>query len=131
MSNDPCLPSFYPVLRYADPAAAIEFLTNAFGFTEHQVDRAPDGTIVHAELAFGNGFVMLGSASSARTGSGPVDAAYVAVDDPDAHHDQAKGAGAEISMDLVDQHYGSREYAAKDPEGNTWYFGTYRPAPKP
>ena len=32
-------------------------------------------------------------------------------------------------MDLVDQPYGSREYAALDPEGNVWAFGTYRPGP--
>jgi hypothetical protein len=23
--------------------------------------------------------------------------------------------------------YGSRDYGARDPEGNTWYFGTYQP----
>jgi uncharacterized glyoxalase superfamily protein PhnB len=132
MTDTTHLPSIYPVLRYRDPGAAIEFLTRAFGFGEHQVDKAPDGTIVHAELAWGNGLIMLGSASSSvRTGEGPVDAAYLAVDDPDAHHDRAKAAGAEITMELTDQPYGSREYAARDPEGNTWYFGTYRPAPRP
>jgi uncharacterized glyoxalase superfamily protein PhnB len=52
---------------------------------------------------------------------------YVAVDDPDAHHDRAKAAGAEITRELVDQPYGSREYGARDLEGNPWYFGTYRP----
>ena len=30
-------------------------------------------------------------------------------------------------MELVDQDYGSREYAAVDDEGNVWSFGTYRP----
>ena len=30
-------------------------------------------------------------------------------------------------MELVDQDYGSREYAAVDGEGNVWCFGTYRP----
>jgi uncharacterized glyoxalase superfamily protein PhnB len=30
-------------------------------------------------------------------------------------------------MELTDQDYGSREYAARDPEGNVWCFGTYRP----
>jgi uncharacterized glyoxalase superfamily protein PhnB len=34
-------------------------------------------------------------------------------------------------MDLVDQSYGSREYAARDPEGNVWCFGTYQPVPAP
>jgi uncharacterized glyoxalase superfamily protein PhnB len=29
---------------------------------------------------------------------------------------------------LTDQDYGSREYAAKDPGGNVWSFGTYLPS---
>ena len=38
-----------------------------------------------------------------------------------------KAAGAEILQELKDEHYGSRGYMARDPEGNEWYFGTYRP----
>jgi uncharacterized glyoxalase superfamily protein PhnB len=38
-------------------------------------------------------------------------------------------AGATIIQGLIDQDYGSREFAALDPEGNVWCFGTYRPAP--
>jgi len=30
--------------------------------------------------------------------------------------------------ELHDTDYGSRDYAARDPEGNVWSFGTYRPA---
>ena len=30
-------------------------------------------------------------------------------------------------MDLHDTEYGSRDYAARDPEGHHWYFGTYAP----
>jgi uncharacterized glyoxalase superfamily protein PhnB len=26
-----------------------------------------------------------------------------------------------------DTEYGSREYSARDAEGNTWHFGTYQP----
>ena len=50
------------------------------------------------------------------------------VEDPDSHHARAVAAGAEITRELTDQDYGSREYAAKDPAGNVWSFGTYRPA---
>ena len=32
-------------------------------------------------------------------------------------------------MGLTDQDYGSREFAARDPHGNVWSFGTYRPNP--
>ena len=30
-------------------------------------------------------------------------------------------------MELTDLDYGSRDYAARDPEGNLWSFGTYDP----
>jgi uncharacterized glyoxalase superfamily protein PhnB len=58
---------------------------------------------------------------------GPV-VVYVVVDDPDALHDRASAAGAEIVMPLTDQDYGSREFAARDLYGNVWSFGTYRPS---
>jgi uncharacterized glyoxalase superfamily protein PhnB len=32
-------------------------------------------------------------------------------------------------MEPHDTNYVSREYAARDPEGHVWSFGTYRPAP--
>jgi uncharacterized glyoxalase superfamily protein PhnB len=47
--------------------------------------------------------------------------------DVDAHYERAKAAGAEIVMEPTDQDYGSRDYAARDTEGNVWCFGTYRP----
>ena len=52
---------------------------------------------------------------------------YVTIDDPDTLHDRAV-AEAEIVMGLTDQDYGSREFAARDPHGNVWSFGTYRPS---
>jgi len=130
MTPDPNLPSIYPVLRYDDATKAIRFLTEAFGLTEHFVTPGPDGAIGHAELAWGNGLVMLssGSVGSSAFALGPV-CLYLAVSDPDAHHDRAVAAGAEIVMELTDQDYGSREYAAGDPEGNVWCFGTYQPGP--
>ena len=56
---------------------------------------------------------------------------YIVVDDPDAHHARAKAAGATIIRELEDQDYGSRDYSARDPEGNIWSFGTYDPATAP
>jgi uncharacterized glyoxalase superfamily protein PhnB len=56
------------------------------------------------------------------------DDAHAALDDPDALHAMAKRAGAEIVMDPADQDYGSRDFAARDPEGNIWSFGTYQPS---
>jgi len=39
-------------------------------------------------------------------------------------------AGAEIIDELHETDYGSRDFAARDPEGNRWSFGTYRGEPR-
>jgi uncharacterized glyoxalase superfamily protein PhnB len=121
-------PTVFPSLHYDDARAAIDFLTAAFGAERHAVYTDDDGTIRHAELRLGNGIVMLGSARpSAPATRGKGGGIYVVVDDPDAHCAGARDAGAEIVRDLNDTDYGSREYGARDPEGNTWSFGTYQP----
>ena len=43
-----------PTMRYNDATAAIEWLCEAFGFEKHLVVPGDDGTIVHAQLVFGN-----------------------------------------------------------------------------
>jgi uncharacterized glyoxalase superfamily protein PhnB len=121
-------PTVFPSLNYDDAQAAIEFLVSAFGAKRHAVHAGDDGSIRHAELRFGNGIVMLGSASGefpATRGKGG--GIYVVIEDPDAHYARARAAGAEITRELVDTDYGSRDYGAKDSEGNAWWFGTYQP----
>ena len=122
-------PTLYPSMRYRDAPAALEFLKTAFGFAERVVYRNDDGTIAHAELSYGPSILMLGSdrddLHGERAGQGWL---YVAVEDPDAHCARALAAGATIMSELHDTDYGSRDYAARDPEGNVWNFGTYRPA---
>jgi uncharacterized glyoxalase superfamily protein PhnB len=116
-----------PVLVYDNAEAAIAFLTKAFGFTEHSVHKTPDGKIAHAELAYEGSFVGLSDripGGHSVFDLGPC-AIYVVVDDPDAHHARAVGAGADVVYPLTDQDYGSRDYAVRDPEGFVWSFGTY------
>lgn len=121
--------TFYPSLRYHDAPAAIDWLERAFGFERDMVVDGEDGQIVHAQLKFGDGLVMLGSERDDRWGSHAGQSwIYVALDgDVDAHCERAREAGAEIVMEPTDQDYGSRDYSARDPEGNLWNFGTYRP----
>jgi uncharacterized glyoxalase superfamily protein PhnB len=128
-------PSIYPTLLYADAKAAIRQLTEAFGFSEASVYESDEGgvtTVMHAELVQGNGAVMLGSRGrggifdTAMKDAGPT-AVYVVVDDVDSHHQRAVDHGAEIVMPPTDQDYGSRDYMARDVEGNIWSFGTYAP----
>ncbi|MFF3336109.1 VOC family protein [Streptomyces sp. NPDC002888] len=125
-------PSLYPTLVYADAKAAITQLTEAFGFTELSVYEGENGLVLHAELTQGNGAVMLGSKGTggvfdtAMKSAGP-SGVYVVVDDVDAHHRRAVEHSAEILMPPTDQEYGSRDYMARDLEGNIWSFGTYAP----
>ncbi len=122
-------PTLYPSMRYRDAPAAMEFLKHAFGFEEQVVYRNDDGSIGHAQMTYGPSILMLGSDRDdlygRRAGQGWL---YVAVDDPDAHCQRARAAGAEVMTELHDTDYGSRDYSARDPEGNIWSFGTYRPA---
>jgi uncharacterized glyoxalase superfamily protein PhnB len=52
---------------------------------------------------------------------------YIVVADADAHYARAREAGAEIVREPFNTDYDSREYSARDPEGNDWHFGTYQP----
>jgi uncharacterized glyoxalase superfamily protein PhnB len=122
--------SIYPVLKYDDAHAAIDFLERAFGFERLNVYEGDDGVVHHGELRLGDGVVMAASSgqgdprwdqSAGRT------SLYLVVGDPDAMHARAKEAGARIERELEDMDYGSREFSARDPEGNLWSFGTYRP----
>jgi uncharacterized glyoxalase superfamily protein PhnB len=122
--------TYYPVLKYEDAHAAMDFLDRAFGFERLHVYEGDNGGVAHAELKFGGEVVMLGSVSEGdprfSQGAGRT-SIYVVVEDPDSLHARARDAGAEIVMEPTDQDYGSRDFAVRDPEGNLWSFGTYRP----
>jgi uncharacterized glyoxalase superfamily protein PhnB len=142
MTTQAMAPNIYPALGYRDARAAIRFLCDAFGFQERAVHEGEDREVAHAELSLGPGIIMLGSASDdmpdvdtdALMAGGEADfsripfALYVAIEDVDAHYERARAAGAEIVRELKDTDYGSREYAARDLDGNVWSFGTYHPA---
>jgi uncharacterized glyoxalase superfamily protein PhnB len=120
--SDGTRPNIFPALRYRDADAALAWLRDAFGFEEKATHRGEDGVIHHAEVRLGAGLVMFGQQRDDVTRS-----IYATVDDPDAHYQRAKAAGAEIVRELTDTDYGSREYSARDLDGNLWSFGSYDP----
>src|SRR5580658_10594168 len=64
MSNQAkvCRSTIVPSLRYRNALAAIDWLIRAFGFEKQAVYLGPDNTtVMHAQLTFGNGMVMIGS----------------------------------------------------------------------
>lgn len=127
-------PTIWPALTYKDAEAALRFLTDAFGFEETVVVRGEEGdgrAIHHAELKWPlGGGIMLGSTRPAEDDvfpSGPV-SIYVVCEDPDGLLERAITAGAEIVVPIKDEDYGSRDFSARDTEGNVFTFGTYRGA---
>jgi uncharacterized glyoxalase superfamily protein PhnB len=122
--------TIYPILIYDDAEAAIEFLEKAFGCERLAVHEGEHGGVAHAELRLGSEFLMLSSTSEGderfNQGVGKT-SVYVVVDEPDPLFERAKAAGAKVELEPADQDYGSRDFTVRDPEGNLWAFGTYRP----
>ena len=110
-------PQVWPTLRARDARALIKFLVDAFGFEETVVYGDGD-TDAHGQ-----------DQDSTPTRPGTF-GAYVVTDHVDAVYQRAKAAGAEIIAEPYDTDYGSHDFAAADPEGNRWSFGTYRGEPR-
>ncbi len=125
-------------LNYRDATAAVDWLIAAFGFAPHTVYKDADGNVAHAELTSGHGMIMIGPTGKGDfgtrfmtmpdgAGGRCTQVVYVIVSDVDAHHARAKAAGADIVIEPKDESYGGRNYAARDPEGHVWSFGSYDP----
>jgi uncharacterized glyoxalase superfamily protein PhnB len=110
--------SVMPVLSYADPVAAADFLERAFGFRvrlrigSHRI-----------QLTFGGGAMVAteqawAGAESASSGH----SVLVRVADADRHHATAAAAGARILQPPTDRPYGERQYVAEDIGGHHWTF---------
>jgi uncharacterized glyoxalase superfamily protein PhnB len=117
-----------PYLHYRDPAAALDFLATAFGFTVRFAHRDEMGVIRHAQVGVGNTTFMLGPvypalrSAAANELPGLNASIWCYVDDVDAHCERARAHGATILRAPMDQPYGVREYDALDGEGQEWYF---------
>ncbi len=124
-----------PTMRYRDAGQMIDWLCAAFGFERRMVIDDGSGGIAHAELTFGDGMIMLGSARDDDFGKlqstpavlgGTTQSPYIVVADADAAYARAKAAGAEMIGDIRQQSYG-RGFSCRDPEGHLWNLGDYNP----
>lgn len=122
-------PTLSAALFYVDPKAAFLWLEKAFGFEPTMVISDAEGGLVHSEMTFGDGLIMVGTEwdvdlRSPRSLEGRnTQTVHVHLEgDIDAHCERARTAGAEILMEPADQFYGDRTYRARDPEGHIWTF---------
>jgi uncharacterized glyoxalase superfamily protein PhnB len=123
----------YPIIHYRDWEAAIAWLIDVFQFEALNIFRDDAGKLAHVELKLGDLILMPGPL---QEGVAPERAAdfksahfslYVAIDEIDAYYEHVRSRGAEIAREIFDTDYGSRDFSARDLDGNFWHFGTYRP----
>jgi PhnB protein len=118
----PGLNSITPYVIVRPAAQFMEFLKSAFDGVERMRMPAPDGSIMHADVAVGNGAIEV-SDGNEQYPTAP-QAIHLYVDDADATYERALRAGATSLYAPVDQDYGDREGGVKDAFGNIWYIAT-------
>jgi uncharacterized glyoxalase superfamily protein PhnB len=125
------LPTIGPLLWYRDPRAAIAWLEKAFGFECRLLVEGDGGSVMHSELALGDGYIMVVGPPTFPNSRSPLDVggchtASVHIQlaaGIDAHYARAKAAGAEINRELAEQPYGDTVYTCRDLEGHPWSVG--------
>jgi uncharacterized glyoxalase superfamily protein PhnB len=127
-----------PSVRSKDAHAGIDWLVRVLGLTKQAVYDGPDGRVMHAQLTYGAGMLMLGSVSDEgphakrfvqpdEIGGRETSSLCLIVEDCDAAYAKAKAAGAEMVQELSEPEYGGKAFACKDPEGHVWWVGSYNP----
>lgn len=139
--SPPGWPRFSSSIYYRDAAAGIDFLCRAFGFSVRLRVEDDAGRIIHSELEYGGGLIMVGEErgsdepdawkmlmrSPAGLGGANTQSIMIYVEDADAHCAQARANGATIlkepvTTDYGEEHWTDRSYSAQDPEGHMWWI---------
>ena len=113
-----------PYIMVEGVESVMNFLTAAFGAEIREVMRAPDGSIMHAQVMVGNSMLMLAGARPPEWPSQPA-SFYLYLPDCDAAYQRALAAGAQSIMEPADQFYGDRHGGVKDAAGNSWWIATH------
>lgn len=122
-----------PVVRYADPQAAAQWLRKAYGFLIYHVAKRPDDGIAYIVVRFGENSVIIAPKGDlafdglmvqpAEIGNRATQACYLTVTNVDAHLARSRKAGAQIEVEPRDDDDGERFYVTRDLEGHLWSFG--------
>ncbi|HZY05021.1 MAG TPA: VOC family protein [Anaeromyxobacteraceae bacterium] len=112
-----------PACALRDCAQAIELYRKVFGAEQTARYDAPDGTVAHCELRFGDSMVMMGEATPQHPGFNAHLMIYVP--DCDAVFQRAVAAGFQVKEPPKDQFYGDRNARVVDPFGNECYVSTH------
>lgn len=111
-----------PYLIVDDADRILDFMCDAFGATERELHRTPEGRVMHAEVQIGDSVVMLGETNEEFSDFKAMIHLYVP--DVDDVFRGALEAGGRTIRELSDQDYGDRTGGVEDPEGNQWWIST-------
>jgi uncharacterized glyoxalase superfamily protein PhnB len=145
----PGWPRISVALFYEDPKKAIDWLIRAFDFEVRIKVEGDDGSIVHSELTYGEGLIMVAASGGTKgrerdqshekspraLGGANTQTMMLYVDDVEAHAARAKGAGAKIvvepkTSDYGEEHWSDRSYECVDLDGHHWWFAQRLRNPK-
>ena len=111
-----------PVLVYPDVRAAVEWLTNVFGFAE----RIRIGDDHRSQMRIGeDGAVIIADVRGQRTAPTPGVETHllkVRVEDVRAQYERVTAQGATIVADLAEQPFGELQFTVDDLAGHRWEF---------
>jgi len=113
---------YLPIMPYiiVDGAEGfIEFIEAALGAKELLIVPHPDGSLMHAEFAIGEGTIMFTECTD-KYGAFPC-GMFMLVDDVDATYARGIENGADSMQEPSDQEYG-RAAGFKDKWGNVWWL---------
>jgi PhnB protein len=121
-----------PHITVRDADRAIKFYQNAFGAELiGQINRAPDGKILHACLKIGDSNLMLNDEFPQFGRLSPLSAnasgvtLHLYLENIDSAFDRAVSAGATVKMPLKDQFWGDRYGQVMDPFGHQWSLAAH------
>jgi len=121
-----------PYLIIRDAERAIAFYRKVFGAKPVLHLKYPDGKVAHAEIAIGEGHVMISEELPEQGFRGPLTfggtpvSLLVYVEDVDAVFEKAIAEGAETRHPVADQFYGDRSGTIVDPFGHVWSIATHK-----
>ncbi len=118
---------YFAAHRLSERGAAIDWLKQTFGFTEHYRYGDP---VNGAQLRLGEAWIMVrearhpGSKTPAQLGYG-TQSLTIFIEDVDEHFRKTKAAGAKIVEELHETEYGERQYGVEDLDGHHWLFAKH------
>ena len=112
-------PRIVPAAFYDDAAAAIDWLTRAFGFVVRERVEDDRGRIVHSQLVLNGGVIMVGQIALSperprvRSPAGPA---------ARTRRGWPCSSTTPATKDYGEGYWADRSYEAEDPEGHHWWF---------